>query len=292
MNIAIQRAQIDAANQNARFQIEQARHTAEIQVSSARESARTQTERADRLQQVEQILSIFNSNSVPLQSFRELMNNIRIALLLDSESLRAIAQIESEYGVCYNELPDWCQEKIAQITNVYRSFFSRDTVDGDALMAVIFSNGLSARIERDMRLFVSTQQSEVNSAPEPRIPNGDRTRFITFLVFFDWNEIDITRRAEEIIGEVAVRFQAGEFRISVEGHADTSEGFSHVSARRAVELSYARAQQVAESIRRLGVPSDRIEVRHFGRDRLLVPTAFNQREPQNRRVEVILERVN
>ncbi len=106
----------------------------------------------------------------------------------------------------------------------------------------------------------------------------------TFLVFFDWNRADLTARARQIIAEAAqARTQQQVTRIEVNGHTDTSG-----SARYNQGLSERRAAAVAAELVRLGVPRNEIVTRGFGQTQLLVPTADNVREPQNRRVEIIL----
>ena len=106
----------------------------------------------------------------------------------------------------------------------------------------------------------------------------------TFLVFFDWNRADLTQRARQIIGEAAqARTRQAVTRIEVNGHTDTSG-----SARYNQGLSERRANAVAAELVRLGVPRNEITTRGFGQSQLLVPTPDNVREPQNRRVEIVL----
>ncbi|WP_198376666.1 OmpA family protein [Neoroseomonas rubea] len=106
----------------------------------------------------------------------------------------------------------------------------------------------------------------------------------TFLVFFDWNRADLTARARQIIGEAATARRSQQVtRIEVNGHTDTSG-----SARYNQGLSERRAAAVAGELVRLGVPRNEIVTRGFGQSQLLVPTPDNVREPQNRRVEIVL----
>ncbi len=106
----------------------------------------------------------------------------------------------------------------------------------------------------------------------------------TYLVFFDWDRADLTDRARQIIAEAAqatTRVQVT--RIEVSGYTDTSG-----TPRYNQGLSVRRAQNVASELVRLGVPRQSITVQGFGETRLLVPTAKGVREPQNRRVEIVL----
>ncbi len=106
----------------------------------------------------------------------------------------------------------------------------------------------------------------------------------TYLVFFDWDRADLTDRARQIIAEAAqatTRVQVT--RIEVSGYTDTSG-----TPRYNQGLSVRRAQNVASELVRLGVPRQSITVQGFGETHLLVPTANGVREPQNRRVEIVL----
>ncbi len=117
--------------------------------------------------------------------------------------------------------------------------------------------------------------------PPPAVRNDSRT----YLVFFDWDRADLTDRARQIIAEAAqatTRVQVT--RIQVSGHADRSG-----TPRYNQGLSVRRAQNVASELVRLGVPRQAISVQGFGDTRPLVPTAAGVREPQNRRVEIVLQ---
>ncbi len=106
----------------------------------------------------------------------------------------------------------------------------------------------------------------------------------TYLVFFDWDRADLTDRARQIVAEAAqatTRVQVT--RIEVAGHADRSGTPQYNQG-----LSVRRAQNVASELVRLGVPRQAISVQGYGDMRPLVRTAAGVREPQNRRVEIVL----
>jgi outer membrane protein OmpA-like peptidoglycan-associated protein len=106
----------------------------------------------------------------------------------------------------------------------------------------------------------------------------------TFLVFFDWNRADLTTRARQIIAEAAqARSSQAVTRIEVTGHTDTSGSPQYNQG-----LSVRRANAVAAELVRLGVPRNEITATGVGENQLLVATADNTREPQNRRVEIVL----
>ncbi|HYZ31938.1 MAG TPA: OmpA family protein [Crenalkalicoccus sp.] len=106
----------------------------------------------------------------------------------------------------------------------------------------------------------------------------------TYLVFFDWDRADLTARAREIIAEAAQNAQRLQVtRIEVAGHADRS-GPADYNLR----LSRRRAEAVAAELVRHGIQRNEITIQAFGESRPLVPTADGVREPQNRRVEIVL----
>jgi OmpA-OmpF porin, OOP family len=107
----------------------------------------------------------------------------------------------------------------------------------------------------------------------------------SYLVFFDWDKATLTDRAREIIREAAensthVRYT----QIVVNGYTDTSG-----TAKYNMGLSIRRAQAVAAELVRDGVPRNVISIHGFGETHLLVPTGPGVREPQNRRVEIIIQ---
>jgi outer membrane protein OmpA-like peptidoglycan-associated protein len=106
----------------------------------------------------------------------------------------------------------------------------------------------------------------------------------TYLVFFDWNKADLTDRARQIIGEAAGARGTGVTRIEVNGFTDRSGSDQYNQG-----LSVRRANAVAAELVRRGVPRNEIMTRGFGEANPLVPTADDVREPQNRRVEIILK---
>ncbi len=106
----------------------------------------------------------------------------------------------------------------------------------------------------------------------------------TYLVFFDWDRADLTDRARQIIAEAAQASTRVQYtRIEVQGNADRSGTPAYNQG-----LSLRRAQTVAAELVRQGVPRTAIDIQAFGDTRPLVPTAAGVREPQNRRVAIIL----
>jgi OmpA-OmpF porin, OOP family len=115
------------------------------------------------------------------------------------------------------------------------------------------------------------------AAPAPALARS-------YLVFFDWDKATLTARAQQIIKEAADNSTKVQYtRIEVNGHTDTSGTAQYNQG-----LSVRRAQAVAAELVRDGVPRAAIAIQGFGETHLLVPTGPGAREPQNRRVEIII----
>jgi len=106
----------------------------------------------------------------------------------------------------------------------------------------------------------------------------------SYLVFFDWDKSTLTDRARQIIKEAADNSTHVQYtRIEVNGYTDTSGTPQYNQG-----LSIRRAQAVAGELVRDGVPRNAITAQGFGETHLLVSTGPGVREPQNRRVEIVI----
>jgi outer membrane protein OmpA-like peptidoglycan-associated protein len=106
------------------------------------------------------------------------------------------------------------------------------------------------------------------------------------LIFFDSSEADISRDAAAALDAVLANWRGGGFaRVILDGHSDRS-GPAPANQR----MARLRAQAVATWLTERGLPSGSIEVRSMGEIQPVIATANGVREPQNRRVEVRLER--
>jgi hypothetical protein len=106
----------------------------------------------------------------------------------------------------------------------------------------------------------------------------------SYLVFFDWDKATLTDRARQIIKDAADNSTHVQYtRLEVNGYTDTSGSAAYNQ-----KLSVRRAQAVAAELTKNGVPASAITIQGFGDTHLLVATGPNVREPQNRRVEIII----
>jgi outer membrane protein OmpA-like peptidoglycan-associated protein/opacity protein-like surface antigen len=107
----------------------------------------------------------------------------------------------------------------------------------------------------------------------------------SYMVFFDWDKATLTDRAKQIVSEAATNSTKVQYtRIEVNGYTDTSGTPTYNQG-----LSVRRAQAVSAELVRDGVPASSIAISGFGETHLLVPTGAGVREPQNRRVEIIIK---
>ncbi len=106
----------------------------------------------------------------------------------------------------------------------------------------------------------------------------------SYLVFFDWDKSNLTDRARQIIRDAADNSRKVQYtKLEVNGYTDTSGTPKYNQG-----LSVRRAQAVAAELVKDGVPRNAISITGFGDTKLLVPTGPGVREPQNRRVEIII----
>lgn len=118
------------------------------------------------------------------------------------------------------------------------------------------------------------------AAPAPTPPPAPRN----YMVFFDFDKADLTPEAKAILKRAADDIKGGNLaRVSLVGHADRSGSESYN-----LKLSQRRADAAKAYLVSLGVSGSGIAVSAKGESSPLVPTADGVREPQNRRVEIVL----
>jgi outer membrane protein OmpA-like peptidoglycan-associated protein len=122
------------------------------------------------------------------------------------------------------------------------------------------------------------------SAPMPQ-PQTPIAQAPSFMVFFDWDRSNLSQQALNTIKQAADQFRTtGKARITATGHTDTSGPADYNMA-----LSLRRANTVKDALVRDGVPPQAITVIGKGETQPLVQTGDGVREPQNRRVEIVLQ---
>ncbi len=104
-----------------------------------------------------------------------------------------------------------------------------------------------------------------------------------YIVFFDWDQSDITPEAASVLDNAVTAYgDCGSAQVMLAGHADKSGAASYN-----VGLSQRRNTAVRAYLESRGISGGAISSEAFGESRPRVETADGVREPQNRRVEVM-----
>jgi outer membrane protein OmpA-like peptidoglycan-associated protein len=152
-------------------------------------------------------------------------------------------------------------------------------------IGITSNNNHSALIGLRYQIFPPAEPPAPAAAPPPPPAAPAPTPSRTYLVFFDWDRADLTVRARQIVAEAATAStHVQTTRIEVNGYTDLS-GTAAYNQR----LSVRRAESVEAELVKDGVSKSEISIHGYGETNPLVPTAKGVREPQNRRVEIILK---
>jgi len=105
-----------------------------------------------------------------------------------------------------------------------------------------------------------------------------------FIVFFEFDRATLTDEGKKVV-EAAAEYAKthGTASIDLSGYTDTVGTASYN-----VGLSKRRADTVTRYLEQLGIPQRAIKEAWYGKEHLRVPTPDGVREPQNRRVEIVM----
>ncbi|MBI3444972.1 MAG: OmpA family protein [Magnetospirillum sp.] len=118
-------------------------------------------------------------------------------------------------------------------------------------------------------------------APAPKaVPQVQKN----FIVFFDFDKAQITPEAARVISQAsAAAKSSGVTTIDLTGHTDLAGSAKYNQA-----LSQKRGDAVKAQLVQMGIPASQIVVVAKGKSSPMVQTPDGVREPQNRRVEIVL----
>lgn len=117
-----------------------------------------------------------------------------------------------------------------------------------------------------------------SAAPAPPPPHQ------LFLVFFDFAKDSLTPGGRKVVAAAAAAYKRdGSAKLQITGYTDLA-GTQPYN----LGLSRRRADVVRAALIADGVPADQISATWRGKENPRVPTADGVREPQNRRVEIVL----
>jgi OOP family OmpA-OmpF porin len=114
--------------------------------------------------------------------------------------------------------------------------------------------------------------------PPPVVPQK-------FLVFFDFDRSNVRADAQKIVQQAAdYAKKNGKAVIHTTGHTDRAGTDAYNLA-----LSERRAKAVEVELEKLGFTASQITISAKGESDPLIPTGDGVREPQNRRVEIVMD---
>jgi len=146
-----------------------------------------------------------------------------------------------------------------------------------------YNNQINVALRYQLFQPVPPAPAPVEAAPPAAAPAPAPSK--TYLVFFDWDKSSLSPRATQVIAQAASDSKTNSTTtIDVSGYTDTSGTPDYNQG-----LSERRAQAVAAQLVTDGVSQSEIEVHAYGETHLLVATGPGVREPQNRRVEIVLQ---
>jgi outer membrane protein OmpA-like peptidoglycan-associated protein len=136
---------------------------------------------------------------------------------------------------------------------------------------------------KPMAAYTPTPVAAPTPAPPPKAAQAVPIAK-NYLVFFDFDKSDVTPEASRIIGQAAANAKANmATSIALTGYTDAAGSVKYNLA-----LSIRRGNAVKAALVKLGVPADEISVVGKGKSDQLVVTKDGVREPQNRRVLIVL----
>ena len=218
------------------------------------------------------------------------LNSVSLAgttLVDDSDTVPAI---QGMLGVRYDLTSNWGVGLEYRFLNGFNpTFHSRGAGDfktndyrnNSILLSISYSFGAPPPPPPLATIPAAAPAPAPAAAPAPAPTAGARQ---LFLVFFDFDKSTITDAGRQVLDAAAAAVKRDQaVRIELTGYTDTV-GTQQYN----LNLSRKRAEAVRDYLTKQGIPQDRMNVAWKGKEDLRVPTPDGVREPQNRRVEIVL----
>ena len=241
----------------------------------------------------------FTTNSpMPREAFDadNYVERSKMGLILHSATIKGLARILGRtHTYCYNNFSKECWELVVREENVMRKASGLSEIPDDVFMTFLTGGGLADRLNTDFRSQHSISHADMTAAPAQAAslsptsmanpaPTASTSQVArTYLVFFAWGESSIINNLRLVRAAAHNAILLRSTNIDVVGYTDGSGESKHDP-----KLSIHRAEAVATELVKDGVPRNAVFIQALGDSPLLVPVPPHTREPQNRRVEIII----
>ncbi len=202
----------------------------------------------------------------------------------------AVFALQGMAGVRYDLTPQWGLGLEYRFLNGFHpefqvrgggNFNTNDYRNHSILLSVTYKFGAPPAPMRASTTAAAAQAPGPQPAPAPAPVAGARQ---LFLVYFDFDKATITAAGQQVLDAAADAINHDRaVRIELTGYTDTV-GTKQYN----LNLSRKRAEAVRDYLSRKGIPQNRMDVAWKGEEDLRVPTPNGVREPQNRRVEIVM----
>jgi OOP family OmpA-OmpF porin len=208
-----------------------------------------------------------------------------VALVSDRDTVPAAQAIA---GVKYDLTPNWGVGLEYRFLNGFNPRFhtvnnssvsTSNAQDHSILLTLTYAFGAPPPPPPPVQPAAAPAPPPPAPAPAATVPPGQ-----FFIVFFDFDKSTITAAGQQVLDAAAAAFsQNHPVRIELTGFTDTVG-----TQRYNLGLSQRRAVAVHNYLAAHGVPDSAMDVAWKGKEDLRVPTPDGVREPQNRRVEIVI----
>jgi len=220
------------------------------------------------------------------------LDNLTFAGVQRVNDSDTVAAVQAMAGVRYNLTSNWdvgleyrfldgIHPSFHTVAATANRFTTDDYRNHSIMLNLTYSFGAPAAPPPPVQPAAAPAAAPPPPAPAPAatVPPGQ-----FFIVFFDFDKSTITDAGRQVLDAAAAAFKQNRpVRIELTGYTDTVGTVQYN-----LGLSKRRADAVRDYLVKAGVPAKAQDVAWKGKTNLRVPTPDGVREPQNRRVEIVL----